>query len=63
MTSGLRPLPSALPFAITRMLLAVCVLLVQTSAYAHGASAGMAGFGGGLIHPLITPAHLLLLLA
>ena len=66
-TSGLRPLPSALPCAlpsaITRMLLAAIALLVQTGAYAHGASAGMAGFGGGLIHPLITPAHLLLLLA
>ena len=30
---------------------------------AHGAVPGMKGLGIGLIHPLITPAHLLLLLA
>ena len=59
MKPGLQPLPSA----ITRTAAAAFALLVQTSAHAHGASAGMAGFGGGLIHPLITPAHLLLLLA
>ena len=48
---------------IRRIALAPLSLLAQSSAHAHGASAGMAGFGGGLIHPLITPAHLLLLLA
>jgi hydrogenase/urease accessory protein HupE len=50
-------------FVASRVTLAALALLAQSSAQAHGASAGMAGFGGGLIHPLITPAHLLLLLA
>ena len=59
MKPGLQPLPTV----FTRIAAAALALLVQTSAQAHGASAGMAGFGCGLIHPLITPTHLLLLLA
>ncbi len=51
------------PSVVGRIALAALALLAQNGAQAHGASAGMAGFGGGLIHPLITPAHLLLLLA
>ena len=46
-----------------RAVLAGFAMLAHVDVFAHGASAGMAGFGGGLIHPLITPAHILLLLA
>ena len=53
------------PLQLTAMraVFAGLATLAHVDVYAHGASAGMAGFGGGLIHPLITPAHILLLLA
>ena len=61
---GLRrqPLQLSVRRAVVTVL-AVLAMLAHVDVYAHGASAGMAGFGGGLIHPLITPPHILLLLA
>lgn len=41
----------------------LCLCFFAPGAQAHGALPGMAGFGSGLIHPLVTPAHLLLLLS
>lgn len=35
------------------------LLLGNAAAEAHGASAALGGFGGGFIHPLLEPAHLL----
>lgn len=52
-----------LRLSVRRAALAALAMLAHVDVYAHGASAGMAGFGGGLIHPLITPPHILLLLA
>jgi len=52
-----------LQLSVRRAVLAVLAMLAHGDVYAHGAAAGMAGFGGGLIHPLITPPHILLLLA
>ena len=43
--------------------LACAWLFLPTQALAHGAVPGMKGFLSGLIHPLMTPAHVLLLLA
>jgi urease accessory protein len=37
-------------------------LALPAGAHAHGAMPGMAGFGSGLVHALVTPAHLLLLM-
>lgn len=38
------------------------LLILTPSAHAHSSIAGMGLFAGGLIHPLITPVHLLILL-
>ena len=46
------------------LLLAILfVLSTPATARAHSAIAGLEGFGGGLLHPLTSPAHLLILVA
>ncbi len=37
--------------------------LAPVNAFAHGSIQGMGAFSGGLVHPLLTPAHLLALLS
>jgi len=37
--------------------------LTASEAYAHGAVKGLGNFGGGFVHPLIEPAHLVALIA
>ena len=44
------------------LLLAILLVLsVPTTACAHSAIEGLEGFGGGLLHPLTSPAHLLVI--
>jgi hydrogenase/urease accessory protein HupE len=43
-------------------LAALAVLLLPAQAHAHSAVAGWGSIGAGLLHPLVTPPHLLLLL-
>lgn len=44
-------------------LLALALGLTASEAYAHGAVKGLGNFGGGFVHPLIEPAHLVALIA
>lgn len=46
-----------------RAALLVLPALVPAKAWAHSQIQGMGEFSGGLIHPLLTPSHLLILLA
>jgi len=39
------------------------LLAVPTGAQAHGAIKGLEGFTSGLVHPLTTPAHVLVIVA
>ena len=39
------------------------VLFLPDTVRAHTTIEGLEGFGGGVVHPLMTPAHLLLLIA
>lgn len=43
--------------------LALCALAAAPSAWAHGDSARLGSFFGGVMHPLLEPAHLVALLA
>ena len=46
------------------LLLAILLVLsIPATARAHSAIEGLEGFGGGLLHPLTSPAHLLILIA
>jgi urease accessory protein len=44
-------------------LAALAVLATADSAHAHAVIEGVTGFSGGFLHPLLVPAHLILLLA
>jgi hypothetical protein len=43
--------------------LTLALSLTASEAYAHGAVKGLGNFGGGFVHPLIEPAHLVALIA
>lgn len=43
--------------------LAASLLLIHSSAAAHTQIQGMAHFSGGLLHPLLTPSHVMIVLA
>ena len=46
------------------LLLAILLVLsVPATARAHSAIEGLEGFGGGLLHPLTSPAHLLVIIS
>ena len=48
----------------TNPLLAILIVLsIPATAPAHSAIEGLEGFGAGLLHPLSSPAHLLILIA
>jgi urease accessory protein len=50
-------MPRALPLAV------LALALAAPAAWAHPPPLGIGGFGGGLLHPMFVPAHLLAILA
>ena len=47
---------------LRRAALAIVFCMTSASAQAHTVVAGVGGFAGGLLHPLLVPAHVLVLL-